>query len=176
MISYIILRTVEKLDDEKEKLWYKIVKKLTSPNIVSSELLKRKVGKKYNYKVLLKENMSQEDAKFIVNAWDYYYNNDFEIEISSNDEVIDNNNDDTIDMDDDSFHFIRRIASKHYHNRWVDKKVNEGWRYSLKFSKEEKTHPALKEWDNLPKEHKKLIEIDKKKAYYFYLNNKKLFT
>ncbi|MFW5879865.1 MAG: RyR domain-containing protein, partial [bacterium] len=127
----------------------------------------------YNYKILLKESLTYEDSKFIVTAWDYYYNKDFEIELSSDEEISDNN---TIQMDDNSFYFIRKVASKYLHNRWVDKKTQEGWRYGLLYNKEEKTHPALKEWDNLPSENKKLIDIDKEKAYKFYIEHKNLFT
>lgn len=173
MNSYIILKTAQKLDDDQEKLFYKIVKKLTPPNAVNSKLLKRSSNDYYNYKILLNDSLSYEDSKFIVNAWDYYFNYDFEIEISSKDEISDNT---IIDMDDDSFNHIRKVASKYLHNRWIDKKIQEGWRYGLLYNKEEKTHPALKEWDNLPSEHKKLIELDKEKAYRFFIENKNLFT
>lgn len=173
MNNYIILRTEEKLDEDQEKLWYNIVKKLTSPNIINSKLLKRFSNNFYNYKILLKESISYEDSKFIANAWDYYYLENFEIELSSEEEISDNN---IIEMDDNSFYFIRKVASKYLHNRWVDMKTREGWRYGLLYNKEEKTHPALKEWDNLPSEHKKFIEIDKDKAYKFYIENKNLFA
>lgn len=173
MNNYIILKTEEKLDDEQETLWYKIVKKLTPPNAVNSKLQKRSSNGYYNYKILLKEPLNYEDSKFIVNAWDYYYKNDFEVELSSED-VIDDNN--IIEMDDNSFYHIRKIASKYLHNRWVDKKIQEGWRYGLLYNKEDKTHPALKEWDNLPSEHKKFVELDKEKAYKFFVENKNLFA
>ena len=48
-----------------------------------------------------------------------------------------------------------RPMGKFNHNRWVSNKVNEGWQWGSYFSSKNKTHPALKDWDTLPKSHRR---------------------
>ena len=35
------------------------------------------------------------------------------------------------------------------HNRWMDKKVTEGWRYGLEFNENQKTDPRLRPYHEL---------------------------
>ena len=35
------------------------------------------------------------------------------------------------------------------HNRWIDEKLSEGWRYGLEFSEESKTDPRLQPYHQL---------------------------
>lgn len=38
------------------------------------------------------------------------------------------------------------------HNSWMSRKLREGWRYGTEKSAEQKTHPCLLPWEELPKE------------------------
>lgn len=172
MINYIKLTVYKNLTQEQMKLWTDIVKKLSSTKL-NSKVLCRRNSQCFFYKILLTDELSDTDLQFIVSAWDYYYNDDFEIETNTSDYLSDC---DDIEIPDDIIDMIKNISGKHLHNRWVDKKVNDGWKYGIYFNKENKTHPALCNWDNLPIEFKKYPEITPKKALHYYINNRNLFS
>ena len=170
MTNYIKLTVYEELSEEMISLWKKIVKKLCSVKLDSSVLTRRSKSC-YYYKIILNATISETDLKFIVSAWDYYYKSDFEIE--SNTDISSLN--DEIEIDEDILELIKTVSSKYLHNRWVDKKIHNGWRYGIYYNMDEKTHPALCNWDNLPIELKKHTDITPTQAYNFYIKHTKLF-
>lgn len=65
-----------------------------------------------------------------------------------------------LSIDGDSFNVLSTQLAKKQHERWVREKTSEGWRYGLKLSVEEKTHPLLRPWDQLPDQYKQLNHND----------------
>ena len=49
--------------------------------------------------------------------------------------------------------------------------MREGYRYGLKLNLKEKTHPAMRPWDDLPKEYRRLPESSDKELLDFYSAN-----
>ena len=169
MVNYIKLTVYQDLSEKMISIWKDIVKNLSQNKRVN--VVTRRSKTCYYYKMILKKEISEFELKFIVNAWDYYYSQDFEIEANSSDYITF----DDVEIDENTLEFIKNISSKYLHNRWVDKKINDGWRYGMYYNSDELTHPALRSWDNLPSELQNCVNIEPKKAYTFYINHTNLF-
>ena len=57
------------------------------------------------------------------------------------------------------------------HNQWIQAKMREGYRYGLNMSINEKTHPAMRPWDDLPKEYQRMPETTDKELLDYYSSN-----
>lgn len=44
--------------------------------------------------------------------------------------------------------------AKQKHESWVRERTNAGWRFGVEFNVDEKTHPLLRPWDQLPEQYK----------------------
>jgi hypothetical protein len=44
--------------------------------------------------------------------------------------------------------------AKQKHEDWVRERTSSGWRYGLTFDQDEKTHPLIRPWDQLPEHYK----------------------
>jgi hypothetical protein len=61
------------------------------------------------------------------------------------------------------------------HNRWVDEKISQGWRYGAYFNSREKTHPAMQNWDQLSESHRRSPEFtDVEILEWIHKNNRSL--
>ena len=49
--------------------------------------------------------------------------------------------------------------------------MHDGYRYGLKMSIEEKTHPAMRPWDDLPETYRRMPETTDKELLDFYSAN-----
>jgi hypothetical protein len=166
---HIQLKTPEQLSSEDALNWYKVVEQFGPENIIYT----RQKGDHFvaleygicedcefphTYIVTLQRDMTADEAQFIVQAWEYLYEGDCDIELSSNFDAgvmganIDNN---MIDIDPDLREQAISEMNKWNHNRWYQQKINEGWRYGGYFNSKQKTHPALRDWDSLTESHRR---------------------
>ena len=81
-----------------------------------------------------------------------------------------------IEMEDEVHQDICLEAAKFLHNRWVEAKNLEGWRYGTRLSIQEKSHPALRDWDNLIESYRKYPTMTKTEALEFYTKYRHLFN
>lgn len=157
-MNYILLETPEPLSEEQKEKWLNIIFKfLTNGTISQHKVFSQKTSKVYKYKVFLKKDITNTDAEYIVTAWDHYYDGDFEVSIKY-DETHKSEISEYI-IEEQLKEEICETLSKFLHNRWVDKKINEGWRYSGHYNLEEQTHPSLRDWNSLPEDYKKRIDF-----------------
>ncbi len=78
---------------------------------------------------------------------------DFDIETNSNFTIALNRPNFSIDFD--KHIALASMLAKHKHNSWMKDKTDAGWRYGLKISFKNKTHPLLLPWEQLPDTYKK---------------------
>jgi len=114
------------------------------------------------YIVPLMRNMTATEAQFVVSAWEYMFSDDFDIEISNQ---YDENPDYEIAIDSEIAESARQDMKKWHHNRWVSEMVSAGWRYGAYFSESQKTHPALRDWDSLPEDHRRSPDFDDRQVF-----------
>lgn len=162
----------EKLDIDNVKLWYAVIKKCVSENVVTTDFEKDDDGVnreyklrfkqvksgKWKYTVPLTRPLAVKELEKIVARWNGIYDEslgDFIIEGSVDTEVYPMSGvsepDDIPDVND----YILRG----YHHEWMQDMIDKGWRYASEYSKTKKTHPLLRPWDNLSNNEKKMENI-----------------
>lgn len=188
-MHYIRLLTSDELEETQMVSWYNTVMRFAPVNTVIVDdddsledmlEVEEEVGDEgfpYVYIVELRRDLIAREAEFIVSAWDMRYDNDYEIETSNlyrPDADIQHPFD--IEMEDEIHQSIQLEAAKFLHNRWVEAKNLDGWRYGTRLSIQEKSHPAMRDWDNLSEAYRKYPTMTKTEALDFYTKYRHLFN
>lgn len=167
---HVQLKTAEPLTSEQAMQWYECVREYGPDGVVYSYTYNEQdIAMEYGicstcelphaYVVPLTRDLTTSEAEFVVRAWEYLYDADFDVEISNQYQVgMDIENDD-LDIESDLREQAQKDLAKWHHNRWVESKISEGWRAGAYFNSREKTHPALHNWDNLPESHRRSPEF-----------------
>jgi len=182
--NHIQLKTPEMLDADTAKQWYQTVKSFGPENITYSyQMGENFIAMEYGtcedcefqhaYVVPLVRDLTETEAAFIVQAWEYLYDGDFDVELSSNyDAGMLGNDGVELSVDEETRAQAVAEMSKWNHNRWVDSMVNEGWRHGPYFSNTGKTHPALRSWDMLPESHRRSPSFTDAEVIQWVMRNK----
>ena len=189
MDHYSRLLTDRELTDQEMELWYQTVEDFAPDGVVldwdddenqdCTEEGDEDCGDEdfeYVYLIELRRHLQDNEAEFVVSAWERRYQDDFEIEISHlyrADSDVQRPFEITIDSDTRSK--VLDAASKFIHNRWVDAKTMDGWRYGLDYNEQEKTNPIIRDWDSLPESYRKIPQLTEKELLDFFARNKNLF-
>lgn len=183
---HIQLKTAEALPDAGAAGWYKCVEEFGPDDVIQSyDYEGSEVAMEYGmcsscdefkhvYTVPLKRNLTSYETLVILNAWEYIYPEDFDIEISgdldmeaANDEAAE------VSISDEVRESVVRDIHKFRHNRWVESKLGEGWRWSGAFSSKNKTHPGLRDWDNLNEDMRRGTEVSDREILE-WLHNRRI--
>jgi len=188
----IQLRTPEPLQACDAQEWYRTVKDFGPDNVpLTYEYNGCQVSMEYGtvddaemchaYVVPLKRNITNDEASIIVAAWEVKFPGDFDIEVSNQYDVMKTGadageweNSIEYNIDSELKEEVINSMSKHTHNRWVDQMVSEGWRCGAYYSSKNKTHPALKSWDNLPESHRRAPQFEDVDIVNWIRNRKSL--
>lgn len=166
--NYIRLVVEKPISKKWEKMFLNIVTKVGPDGIVrpvhiidefggSKQISLRdyKIDDDYIYEIPLIRNLEPNEAEAIVKMWNKFYEEgDYILETSTpfiEDEMID-------DDGGDEVYTTCCEKAKLKHNKWMKEKVGEGYRYGLKFSKKDKTHPMLRPWEQLPSQYQQMDE------------------
>lgn len=185
---HILLRTNEALCGEDALVWYEIVKEYSPENTVFAyQYHGKNVAMEYGlflenefahaYTVPLTRDLTSSETMIIMNAWEVMYPSDFDIEVSNSYEDLgmgEFQNTIEYNLDEELKEESYNTICKWEHNRWLDEKISEGWRWGSYFSSKEKTHPALRDWDSLSEAYRRNRPIDDKEIYE-WLHNKNIF-
>ena len=163
---HVQLKTAEPLAPEQATQWYDCVREYGPDGVVYSYVYNdQDVAMEYGvckecefqhtYVVPLTRDLTTSEAEFVVRAWEYLYDADFDVEISNQYEVGMEIENDDLDIEPDLREQAQTDLAKWHHNRWVDQMISEGWRAAAYFNSKQKTHPALHSWDNLPDSHRR---------------------
>ena len=181
---YIQLKTPESIDDNQMNRWYRTTKEFGPENIVQSyEMNGNEISMDYStcsdcefehiYTIPLNRDLTQAETQFIMQAWEHIFSDDFDIEISNlYDAAAFGEFENSINIDDDIKSSVLGDMSKWNHNRWVDELVKDGWRWGLYFNSVQKTHPALRDWDNLSESHRRVKTPDDNQILEWLHSNK----
>lgn len=182
---HIMLKTAQPLSTEDAFSWYKTVQEYGPEDIVHTYVFNEStVALEYGicddsdtphaYVVPLKRDLISSEAMFMVQVWEHKFEGDFDIEISNSYDMMPADSaDNIIDIDEEVRTSVTQDMNKWEHNRWVDRKLHEGWRWGAYFNSNEKTHPALRQWDDLPESHRKSRTIEDRDIVE-WLNKSKL--
>ena len=157
MHYFITLKINKKLEKPQLHNWFNIVNQFIQADTFSNKKIKiSKKNDEYSYKIDLNTHVTQEDIMFISYAWESVYDGNFEILAS-----------DHYSLEEEELYKLKEKISRYIHNNWVDEKISEGWRYGINNNSNQKTSPYLRNWDSLPKDFRKILELDAKKAVDF---------
>jgi hypothetical protein len=152
----ITIKTSEPLSPEMAQQWFSCVKKSGPDGVIGSistdsgkdvRFFKKTVGENICYTVVLTRDIGQEEAMKIAESFNKTSPDGVWEIIWSQPPA---NDDRHQEIKQESINTLAVESAKFMHNRIVQKKVTEGWRFGQKFSRGEKTSPMLKEWDGLP--------------------------
>jgi hypothetical protein len=164
--------------------WYYTVDMLGPENIFAGDddtcsLMLAMQGTEYLYILPLVRHLTSEEAERIVEGYMRVTEHDFEIETSN---VYRANADFghpfeyDIQMDEGSREVLHLDLARHAHNRWIQEKQQAGWRYGLDLNLTERTHPAMRPWDDLPERYRRMPKISDKELMDHYARNKQQFS
>lgn len=187
-MHYIRLLTERELSETQMVSWFNTVVKFAPAGIVMADdeeqdefmfIDKSEEGDiSFSYDVHLTRNLTEAEAQWIVSAWEMRFEDDFEIETSNayrSGDVETWEHPFEIEMEEDTYNNIKEVAAKFIHNRWVESKTLDGWRYATRMNIGEKSHPALRDWDSLHPRYRKYPTITKTECLEFYTKYKHLF-
>lgn len=167
--KFICLKTGKELSKPDRKLWLDIIGDFGPEDIISSvqiytedglvnkKLLIKKNKDEYEYIVPLTRDLLTEEAEKIVEAWDAYFNDEFEIESSTpiyENKIIEDENEDSEEAND-----LEKFAeelSKLNHKFYIKKLQDMGYRYGDKYSVTDKTSPDILPWEQLTDKNKEI--------------------
>ena len=176
---YILQRTAKILDADEIRRWYLTVDMLAPDNVImgddeSNSFMFAMQAEEYIYMVPLVRHLTEQEAEQIVEGYMRVSEHDFDIETSN---VYRANADlahpfeTDYQISVDAKNVLKDAYARQSHNQWIQTKMLEGYRYGLKLNLKEKTHPAMRPWDDLPKEYRRLPESSDKELLEFYSAN-----
>lgn len=165
---YIKLVTKQPLEKDCVKLWYDIVKSHAPSGVMSSvqstddtgslrsaTLVHRELEGNNEYVIPLTRDLSSKEVKAIVDVYnDECDKDEWDIETSSSDAI--DMAKVTMQFDEDKFENLCKEWAKHSHEMWVKERQDSGWSYGISISTENKTHPLIRPWHELPEKFQKV--------------------
>ena len=176
---YILQRTPTVLNAQEIRRWYITVDMLAPDNIImgddeTNNFMLASQDKELLYIVPLVRHLTEDEAERIVEGYMRVSEHDFQIETSN---VYRANADFGHPFETDyqiaveAKNVLKDAYARQRHNSWIQEQMDLGFRYGLNFSIKEKTHPAMRPWDDLPESYRRMPETTDKELLDFYSSN-----
>lgn len=176
---YILQRTATPLSAENIKKWYFTVEMLAPDGILSGNddnnaLVLAMQDAAYLYILPLVRHLTADEAERIVEGYMRVTEHDFEIESSNVYEAEANFGQPfeyDIRIEEEVKNQIHEMMARQHHNTWINEQINKGWRFGLNLDASQKTHPAMRPWDDLPEAFKRKRTAEDKQLLDYYSKN-----
>ena len=165
MDRFIKLVTDKPLDKDHIKAWFNCVNEHAPSGVINSVSVQdddshrhvvRMVHQRtdhHAYLIPLTRNLRDGEIDVIVRQFaDRQPNLDFDVE--TNETRLRAKDDDVIPLDAVKHLTLCTALAKQKHETWMRERTDAGWRYGVKFDADEKTHPLLRPWDQVPDRYK----------------------
>lgn len=180
---YILQRTQRPLNTDEARKWYYTVEMLAPEGILAGDddsnlLMLGMQSNEYLYILPLVRHLEADEAERIVEGYMRVTEHDFEIETSNvyrADANFGHPFEYDINIAEEAKDIIHDDLNRHHHNLWIQEQQNKGWRYGLNLNLIEKTHPAMRPWDDLPEGYKRIKTVEDKELLDYYLKNSSRF-
>lgn len=176
---YIQQRTQQQLTSDQIQRWYLTVNMLGPDNIIDDEFILASQEGDLLYIIPLVRHLTAQEAERIVEGYMRITDHNFEIETSNvyrADADFMDPWDFEIVMDEGAKSTIEESYIRQAHNEWIKGMMDKGYRYGLNMSINEKTHPAMRPWDDLPESYQRMPNITDKNLLDYYSKNINKFT
>ena len=180
---YILQRTQTPLNTDEARKWYYTVEMLAPEGVIAGDddtnlLMLGMQGTDYLYILPLIRHLEADEAERIVEGYMRVTEHDFDIEASNvyrADADFGHPFEYDIQMDEGARNIIHENLLRHNHNIWIQEKQNSGWRYGLNLDLNERTHPAMRPWDELPESYRRSYTAEDKELLDYYVKNSNRF-
>lgn len=181
---YIQQRTPIILNAEEIQRWFFTVVMLAPEGVIAgddetSEFMLAAQEEDYLYRIPLSRHLTAGETERIVEGYMRVTEHDFEIEISN---VYRQNADfghpfeNEIIMDEGARDILQQTYARQAHNEWIQEMMGNGYRFGLSMNITEKTHPAMRPYDDLPENYRRVAAANDQKLLDFYSVNIRKFT
>jgi hypothetical protein len=158
MASYVRIIVAHKLPKKQSVLWYTTVHNILpsgmisqtqlTPDTYSKFYMKRLSDKRYTYIIPLVRDLNAHEVHEILQAWSKSYPvEDFILDYS---QPVEHNIPVLADISQQNIAQAIESWSKQQHQKWMQDKMQQGWRFGIVLSIKNKTHPWLQPWESLP--------------------------
>lgn len=180
---FIALITDDTLDVDVIRAWFTCAKKhaptgtlLNLPSVDdrgmprTACLVRREVNNKNHYMVPLTRDLEEYEANKIVDAFsDLQPELDFDIHSSAaRTEEVDTSP--PVVVDEEKYVALCTAWAKRQHDRWMQDREAQGWRYGVTLSLKNKTNPLMMPWEQLPAQYR-VPNLDEPQALLNLLND-----
>ena len=152
--SWIRITTTEEIDKRTVRLFSAAVTKTIGnqliENISECSLFEYRDKKNNCLEFGLPKDLTDSQSTEIMEILERVLPYDFQVEVSGVEPAINN----------DMLREISDTAAKLAHNSWMQKQVDEGWRYGTKYSLREKTNPLIQPWYQLPDTYRQAHDVN----------------
>lgn len=167
---YVSLVTEKEIPTEAMRAWFKCVSNKAPYGVVSTfqsidnsnqpqtvRMVHRETKDAHYYMIPITRDLMEYEAQRIVDAWMADWpDDDCDIEVTVVPTKPFQQEDDTISVEQQKYSDLAVSWAKRQHEEWMDAKVKEGWRYSITMDADERTHPLLRPWEDLPDQYRKV--------------------
>lgn len=158
---YIKLMTDKELPKETIARWFQCVRQHAPPGVLNPITmtdnrrrprvvsLVHRVDGKHSYLIPLTRDLTEDEVAKVVREFaEDAPKLDFDVETNS--VVLTGKNCGGIGLDAAKHAALCSALAKQHHEDWMRERTDAGWRYGTKYDAEDKTHPLLRPWDQLP--------------------------
>lgn len=166
MDRFIKLLVDHPLSKPVVRMWYNCVVESAPSGITNSitvhdddevrhvaRLIHQRMDKRHAYLVPLTRDLRDSEIDHIVDQF-ALMQPDLDFDIETNETKLRARDDDTIPLDAARHLALCTALAKQKHESWMRERAGAGWRYGVTFDADEKTHPLLRPWDQLPERYK----------------------
>jgi hypothetical protein len=163
---YISLNTKDELDKDVIRAWYRCVKKNAPPGTIrvvttmgdkgkhlAVSLIHKITDDLHGYMIPLARDLSEDEVSKIVNAFSED-EPDVDFDVDTHETKLADRDRLSIPLNADKHLALCHAFAKQKHENWMRERSGAGWRYGTSFDSDEKTHPLLMPWDQLPERYK----------------------
>tara|TARA_B100001057_G_C22758396_1_gene914759 strand:- start:154 stop:711 length:558 start_codon:yes stop_codon:yes gene_type:complete len=176
---YIQQRTSNVLNADQIQRWFLTVEMLAPANMVAGDdttcdFILATQENDLLYRIPLVRHLTAKEAERIVEGYMRITTHDFNIETSNvyrADADFAHPFADEIEIEEGAKEILKDTYKRQAHNEWIKGMMEKGYRYGLRMSLEEKTHPAMRPWDDLPESYQKMPAITDRKLLDYYSKN-----
>ena len=176
---YIQQRTESYLDADQIQRWYLTVEMLAPQGVIKDDdqtgnFVLALQDNQLLYRVELVRHLTADEAERIVEGYMRITEHEFEIETSNvyrAEADFGHPFEYDIKMDEGAKDILNQTFARQAHNDWIQSMVNNGYRYGLNMSVNEKTHPAMRPYDDLPESYRRMPQLTEKKLLDYYSKN-----
>jgi len=181
---YIQQRTSKTLNADEIQRWFLTVEMLAPEGVIAGddntcEFVLATQEDDLLYRIPLVRHLTSDEAERIVEGYMRVTEHDFSIETSNvyrADADFGHPFETDIQMDEGAQDILKDTYKRQAHNEWIKGMMDKGYRYGLNMSINEKTHPAMRPWDDLPESYQRMPAITDKKLLDYYSKNINKFT